>query len=362
MAAMVAQDEGVDGLLEVALEVLDGVAEPSDEQLGGADLEDPLAHPAPTDVASSSNNQRVDALGSYFADVARFPLLAATREVFLGERIQAGHEARARLHAAAETGQPHDPDTERSLRLAVTEGRAAAAELTEANLRLVVSIAKRYVSSGVPLMDLIQEGNLALMRAVEKFDPSRGFKMSTYATWWIRQACARGAATGSRLVRLPPGVDQQLRSLRRAEQDLAETLGRSPTERELATALDLSPARVSQLRTLPPDPVSLDMAVAGETEATLQDLLFDPEVASPADRVVATALLPAIREVLLTLPERDRRIIELRFGLGGRRAATQEEIAVQFGVTRARVQQVERRVLALLREDPQIKTLHRPHD
>jgi RNA polymerase primary sigma factor len=357
----VEEAEEAEDLLDTALDVLQGTPEPSDAQLQQEAAGDVAQDDRPLEAAEAASGAP-DALRSYLQEIARIALLSASQEVSFGVRIQAGLQARAQLHAAGEAGQPLEAEAEQRLRRAVIDGRTAAADMTEANLRLVVSVAKRYIASGVPLLDLIQEGNLGLMKAVERFDPHRGFKFSTYATWWIRQACSRGVVMSSRLVRVPSDVHWQLQSLRRTEREMAEALGRAPYDAELATRLGIPTRRVVELRQLPPDPVSLDMPLGADGEGTLQEILVDDEAIPLADQVVAAQLRPAMQRVLDTLPERDRRIVELRSGLVDGRTHTYEEIARELGVSRERIRQVEGRVFARLRHHPDIAGLRDTQD
>ncbi len=353
-----------EGPIEVALDVLEDKAEPSDAELeeepDPQPADRPTARPrARSAGASSAHVSSSDALGAYLAEITRVPMLDAAEEVDLASQVQDGLAARALLHTVAEPGQDLPREEQDRLRQAMVDGRLAAERMTEANLRLVVSVARRYAGVGVPLLDLIQDGNLGLMRAVEKFDPTRGFKFSTYATWWIRQACSRGLVL-RRHLRLPDDLHWQLQRLRRAERELAGLSGTDPSDAALAAHLDLPVAKVVQLRGLPADPVSLHQPLGGEGDATLGDVLTDDQAVPLADQVVAAQLPPALRRVLATLPDRQRRVLELRFGLGDNQPHTLEEIAREFGVTRERVRQLETGALAKLRHHPEARELHQP--
>jgi RNA polymerase primary sigma factor len=350
-------------LLEVALEVLEDPGDPTDAELTvesslpvvveATDDPAPRASRAPGGLPRTSS----DALVAYLAEIRRVPLLDAAEEVALARRVQDGLAARALLHAVTEPGQGLTPRDRALLRQAVSEGQAAADHMIEANLRLVVAIARRYSGPGASLLDLIQDGNLGLMRAVERFDPGRGFKFSTYASWWIRQACSRGVVR-RRQVRLPDEVHWQLLRLRRAERDLTERTGSAPLDDELGTQLGIPTAQVARLRALPPEPVSIDLPLGGDGDATLADVLTDSAAVPLADQVVAAQLPPALNRILATLPERERRLVELRFGLGDDQPRTLDDIAREFGVSRVRINQLEARTLAKLRHHADIQDLN----
>jgi RNA polymerase sigma factor (sigma-70 family) len=361
------QDEGGDQL-DVALDVLEDHADPSDAELVAEsalsalpDVGATTGEPAERNGRASGSTARtartsLDALGAYLAEIRRVPLLDAAEEVALSQRVRDGLVARALLHAVAQPGQDLSPGDRAVLRQAADEGQAAADHMIEANLRLVVSIARRYSGSGAPLLDLIQDGNLGLMRAVERFDPDRGFRFSTYASWWIRQACSRGIVL-RRQVRLPDEVHWALQRLRRAERALTERDGAAPHDDALATHLGIPIAQVVRLRALPPDPVSIDLPLGGEGYATIADVLTDDDALPLADQVVAAQLPPALNRILATLPERERRLVELRFGLGDNQPRTLDDIAREFGVSRVRINQLEARTLAKLRHHADIQDL-----
>jgi RNA polymerase sigma factor (sigma-70 family) len=344
-------------LVEVALDVLDGAADPSDTDLAEVEPSGPATVTREGRQAGREARPDPGTLGSYLAEIGRVPLLSAAEEVGLGRLVQDGLAARAVLHSVTEPGHGVALEDEAGLRRAAAAGRVAAERLTEANLRLVVSIAKRYANSDVPLMDVVQDGNLGLMRAVEKFDPERGFKFSTYATWWIRQACSRGLVR-RRQMRLPDQVHWQVLRLRRAERELTGPSGAPPSDEQLAQEVGLTVEQVTDLRSLPTEPVSLDLPVNEDGQATLADLLSDNQAPSTADQVVTAQLPVALRGILATLPDRQRHVLELRFGLGDHQPHTLEEIARAFGVTRARVQQLESTALARLRHHRDTRDLH----
>jgi RNA polymerase primary sigma factor len=285
-----------------------------------------------------------DGLRDYLRMIRRTPLLTAVQEVALGERIKAGLAAAAAL-AAAPVMRTED---RRVLTVQAAAGERAQEAMVTANLRLVVSVARRYRGLGVPLLDLVQEGNLGLMRAAERFDSDRGVKFSTYATWWIRQGVSRAVADQSRLVRLPSHVHDELVRLRRAISALSGAGHEQPSDAELGVAAGLATARVTQLRALPESPVSLDLPLGEDGDSSLGDLISDK--ASPVDETVADRLLGSqLAAVICHLGPRDQQLVQLRFGLLDGRARTLEQVAQVLGITRERARQIERRCLAILR-------------
>jgi RNA polymerase nonessential primary-like sigma factor len=233
--------------------------------------------------------------------------------------------------------------------MVVRDGEAARGHLLEANLRLVVSLAKRYTGRGMPLLDLIQEGNLGLIRAMEKFDYAKGFKFSTYATWWIRQAITRGMADQSRTIRLPVHLVEQVNKLARIKREMHQNLGREATDEELAAESGIPVEKINDLLEHSRDPVSLDMPVGSEEEAPLGDFIEDAEAMSAENAVIAELLHTDIRTVLATLDEREHQVIRLRFGLDDGQPRTLDQIGKLFGLSRERVRQIEREVMVKLR-------------
>jgi RNA polymerase primary sigma factor len=331
-------------------------------------INDPVAPDVSTDAASTPEPEAVDSdeevdsnpsdldeeagapadpVRVYLNAIGRTPLLSAEEEVELAKRIEAGVYAEHRLRTAGE--DELSAELVERLQAVAADGRTAKAHMLRANLRLVVSIAKRFSHRGVPFLDVIQEGNLGLIRAVEKFDYTKGFKFSTYATWWIRQAIGRGLAEQARIVRLPVHVNEVLAKLARAERDLARDLGRPATEEELAAALDVPVERVVELRRVRRDPVSLDLPIGDDGETSIGDLVLDEEASSAADVVERQALTEQLDAALSTLSPREARILRLRFGLTDGRARTLDEIGRDLGLTRERVRQLEKLALAHLR-------------
>jgi len=292
--------------------------------------------------------QTTDSFRLYLDEVGRHPLLTKEDEIELSQAYEAGLDAQLKL-ADTSPDDPARPDLE----VVADHGEWARRKMIESNLRLVVSIARRFSATGLPLGDLVQEGNLGLLRAVEKFDWRKGFKFSTYATWWIRQAIARGAADrGARAIRLPVHVDEQVGRLRRTQTRMHELLGREPTDDELAAELDIPTERVAWAKHPVQVVTSLDGPV-GEDGAALGDFLEDGTV-SPEELAVAAVGREALEQVLNALPERERQVLILRFGLDSGTPRTLEEVGAVMGFSRERARQVERDALAALRS-PEIR-------
>jgi RNA polymerase primary sigma factor len=287
-----------------------------------------------------------DPVRMYLKEIGKVSLLTAEQEVYLAKRIEAGEFARQQLD---------DPDAELSdearkgVAELVVDGHVAKKSLIEANLRLVVSIAKRYVGRGMLFLDLIQEGNLGLIRAVEKFDYTKGFKFSTYATWWIRQAITRAIADQARTIRIPVHMVETINKVMRVQRQMVQDLGRDPTVEELADKVEMTAARVREIMRISQEPVSLETPVGEEDDSHLGDFIEDQEAIAPADAAARALLHEAVSEALDELTERERRVVCLRFGLEDGQARTLEEVGREFGVTRERIRQIESKTLAKLR-------------
>ncbi|MGW0417633.1 RNA polymerase sigma factor [Streptomyces sp. NPDC003015] len=287
-----------------------------------------------------------DLFRQYLREIGRIPLLTAAEEVDLARRVEAGLFAEEKL-----TNTP-DLDSQLALDLdrLVVLGRMAKRRLIEANLRLVVSVAKRYVGRGLTMLDLVQEGNLGLIRAVEKFDYARGYKFSTYATWWIRQAMSRALADQARTIRVPVHVVELINRVVRVQRRMLQERGYEPTPEEVANQLDLAPERVSEVLRLAQEPVSLHAPVGEEDDVALGDLIEDGDAASPVESAAFLLLREHLEAVLSTLGERERKVVQLRYGLADGRPRTLEEIGRIFGVTRERIRQIESKTLNKLRD------------
>ena len=286
-----------------------------------------------------------DLVRVYLNGIGKTALLSAEDEVELAKRIEAGLYAQHLLETRRRLGEAR----KRDLMTVVRDGHAARQHLLEANLRLVVSLAKRYTGRGMPLLDLIQEGNLGLIRAMEKFDYAKGFKFSTYATWWIRQAITRGMADQSRTIRLPVHLVEQVNKLARIKREMHQILGREATDEELAEESGIPAEKINDLLEHSRDPVSLDMPVGADEEAPLGDFIEDSEAMSAENTVIAELMHTDIRHVLATLDGREQQVIQLRFGLDDGQPRTLDQIGKLFGLSRERVRQIEREVMTKLR-------------
>ncbi|MEU8298413.1 RNA polymerase sigma factor SigB [Micromonospora sp. NPDC048909] len=296
--------------------------------------------------ATDERGVSTDLVRAYLNGIGRTKLLTAAQEVELAKRIEAGLFAEEKLA----TCTPVSDELRADLALIVTEGRAAKNHLLEANLRLVVSIAKRYTGRGMAFLDLIQEGNLGLIRAVEKFDYAKGYKFSTYATWWIRQAITRAMADQARTIRIPVHMVEQVNRMVRARRELSVTLGREPTVAEVARALDIPEFQVIELISYDREPVSLDQAVGEDGESALGDFVaaVDPRD-EPGDAAANGELRNEVHIVLATLSQREQAVIRLRFGLDDGRQRTLDEVGREFGLSRERIRQIEKVTLLKLR-------------
>ena len=295
---------------------------------------------------AASQGPSSDLFRQYLREIGRIPLLTAADEVELARRVEAGLFAEERLATAADLDSQLAMDLDR----VVVLGRMAKRRLIEANLRLVVSVAKRYAGRGLTMLDLVQEGNLGLIRAVEKFDYTRGYKFSTYATWWIRQAMSRALADQARTIRVPVHVVELINRVVRAQRRLLQERGGDPTPEEVGAQLGLSAERVAEVLRLAQEPVSLQAPVGEEDDVALGDLIEDGDAASPVESAAFLLLREHLDAVLSTLGERERKVVQLRYGLVDGRPRTLEEIGRIFGVTRERIRQIESRTLNRLRD------------
>jgi RNA polymerase primary sigma factor len=304
---------------------------------------------ADDDLSSVSDPVRM-----YLREIGRIALLNPQQEVELAMLIEAGKRASEQLEPEAASLTTEDRAI---LTRDVRRGNSAEQRLVEANLRLVVSIAKRYVGRGMPLLDLIQEGNLGLMRAVEKFDYRKGFKFSTYATWWIRQSVTRALADQGRTIRVPVHMVETINKLSRVQRRLLQEFGREPTIKEIASELEVEPDRVSELRRIAQDPVSLETPLGEEEDSTLGDFVQDPEAEVPVRAAAFNLLQEYVAHALEELNERERQVIIMRFGLEDGTVRTLEEVGRHFNVTRERIRQLETKALAKLRHPARSKRL-----
>ncbi len=288
-----------------------------------------------------------DTVTLYLREVSRIPLLTAEQEVALAQRIERGNLARQQL---ANDGRGLSRRRRRALQEAIADGEAAMRHLVQSNSRLVISMAKRYVNQGVPFLDLIQEGNLGLMKAAQKFDWRRGHKFSTYATWWVRQAITRALADQGRTIRVPVHMSDRIRRLYQCSRRLEQELGREPTVAELASALGTSPEHVQRVMQTARRPLSLEKPVGEEQESELGEFVEDEHIGQLSDQVVQDFLREDIERALTGLSQREQRILELRYGLHDGHAYTLKEVGEKFGLTRERIRQIENEALARLRE------------
>jgi RNA polymerase primary sigma factor len=301
--------------------------------------DDDLALKAPTN----------DPVRMYLKEIGKVPLLTAEQEVILAKAIEEGEAATAELDTAVTGSKKPSPTRLRELQRTERQGQLAKKKLIEANLRLVVSIAKRYVGRGMLFLDLIQEGNLGLIRAVEKFDYTKGYKFSTYATWWIRQAITRAIADQARTIRIPVHMVETINKLIRIQRQLLQDLGREPTPEEIGREMEFTPEKVREILKVSQEPVSLETPIGEEEDSHLGDFIEDSDAVVPVDAASFILLQEQLDSVLHTLSEREKKVIQLRFGLTDGHPRTLEEVGREFGVTRERIRQIESKTLSKLR-------------
>ena len=300
----------------------------------------------------------VDSVRVYLKQIGKVALLNAEDEVRLATQIEAGLYAAERVARAEDVTDTLSPQLRRDLRWIVREGERAKNHLLEANLRLVVSLAKRYTGRGVPFLDLIQEGNLGLIRAVEKFDYTKGFKFSTYATWWIRQAITRSMVDQAHTIRIPLHMAEIINKLGVIQRKLLPELGRQPTPEEVANEMDITSEKVLELQHYLREPISLDQAIGEEGDSAFGDFIEDSQAVVAVDVVSFALLRDELRSVLATLSEREADVVRLRFGLTDGQPRTLDQIGRIYGITRERVRQIESKTMAKLRRPPHSQALH----
>ncbi|SCE97102.1 RNA polymerase, sigma 70 subunit, RpoD [Micromonospora carbonacea] len=298
-----------------------------------------------------------DSVRAYLKQIGKVPLLNAEQEVELAKRIEAGLYAAERLRAAEEGEEKLVREMVRDLGWISRDGERAKNHLLEANLRLVVSLAKRYTGRGMAFLDLIQEGNLGLIRAVEKFDYTKGYKFSTYATWWIRQAITRAMADQARTIRIPVHMVEVINKLGRIQRELLQDLGREPTPEELAKEMDITPEKVLEIQQYAREPISLDQTIGDEGDSQLGDFIEDSEAVVAVDAVSFSLLQDQLQQVLQTLSEREAGVVRLRFGLTDGQPRTLDEIGQVYGVTRERIRQIESKTMSKLRHPSRSQVL-----
>ncbi|MFJ8045335.1 RNA polymerase sigma factor [Kitasatospora sp. NPDC096147] len=361
-AATKTTKDGEEGLLGEE-ELLEDAALPGDKEAGGAEtpeeetdqgfvLSDDDEDDAPAQQVAVAG-ATADPVKDYLKQIGKVPLLNAEQEVELAKRIEAGLFAEDKLSAADKLA----PKLKRELEIIAEDGRRAKNHLLEANLRLVVSLAKRYTGRGMLFLDLIQEGNLGLIRAVEKFDYTKGYKFSTYATWWIRQAITRAMADQARTIRIPVHMVEVINKLARVQRQMLQDLGREPTPEELAKELDMTPEKVIEVQKYGREPISLHTPLGEDGDSEFGDLIEDSEAVVPADAVSFTLLQEQLHSVLDTLSEREAGVVSMRFGLTDGQPKTLDEIGKVYGVTRERIRQIESKTMSKLRHPSRSQVL-----
>lgn len=330
----------------------DGEDKPEGPESEGFVLSDEDEDDAPAQQVAAAG-ATADPVKDYLKQIGKVPLLNAEQEVELAKRIEAGLFAEDKLSSADKLA----PKLKRELEIIAEDGRRAKNHLLEANLRLVVSLAKRYTGRGMLFLDLIQEGNLGLIRAVEKFDYTKGYKFSTYATWWIRQAITRAMADQARTIRIPVHMVEVINKLARVQRQMLQDLGREPTPEELAKELDMTPEKVIEVQKYGREPISLHTPLGEDGDSEFGDLIEDSEAVVPADAVSFTLLQEQLHSVLDTLSEREAGVVSMRFGLTDGQPKTLDEIGKVYGVTRERIRQIESKTMSKLRHPSRSQVL-----
>jgi len=337
---------------EVLEDTPKGADEPEGAESAGFVLSDEDEDDAPAQQVAAAG-ATADPVKDYLKQIGKVPLLNAEQEVELAKRIEAGLFAEDKLSNADKLA----PKLKRELEIIAEDGRRAKNHLLEANLRLVVSLAKRYTGRGMLFLDLIQEGNLGLIRAVEKFDYTKGYKFSTYATWWIRQAITRAMADQARTIRIPVHMVEVINKLARVQRQMLQDLGREPTPEELAKELDMTPEKVIEVQKYGREPISLHTPLGEDGDSEFGDLIEDSEAVVPADAVSFTLLQEQLHSVLDTLSEREAGVVSMRFGLTDGQPKTLDEIGKVYGVTRERIRQIESKTMSKLRHPSRSQVL-----
>ena len=340
-------------LIEMGIEISDAeLEEPVMEQKERRDTATVESTVTASDIDLSAIDID-DSISLYLKEIGRIPLLTAEQEVSLAKRMEAGRNSKRRLSNDRNLSY----EEREELSAIVRDGKSAQEHLIKANSRLVVSVAKKYVGRGVPFLDLIQEGNIGLIRAVNKFDYRRGYKFSTYATWWIRQAVTRAIADQGRTIRVPVHMYEQINRLARVSRQLVQELGRDPTVDEIAGELGVSPKKVERTIKVSQRPLSLEMPVGEEDDSFLGDFIEDSDAPSPTDQASQQLLRDQIDDIFVSLTPREVRILQLRFGLVDGYSYTLEEVGKKFGVTRERIRQIEAQALGRLRHPSRSRKL-----
>ena len=353
-------DHIYDSLEQVGIEVgseeflvdLPDDSEPPMEEIAGIEEEELVD---PNTLVDSFNID--DPVRMYLKEIGKVPLLTADEEVDLATAMTAGHNAQDRLEAAKEAGEEISAEEMARLQEDIKAGESAKKALAEANLRLVVSIAKRYVGRGMLFLDLIQEGNLGLIKAVEKFDYTKGYKFSTYATWWIRQAITRAIADQARTIRIPVHMVETINKVIRVSRQLLQELGHDPSPEEISEEMGMPVDKVREILKIAQEPVSLETPIGEEEDSHLGDFIPDEGASEPSEAASFTLLKEQLVEVLSTLTPREEKVLKLRFGIEDGRTRTLEEVGKEFNVTRERIRQIEAKALRKLRHPSRSKKL-----